>query len=550
MEHINLGRLSAGAFTRELAGYVAALRREIEATVDGWPLDPAARRARTERARQDFRYFQAAHLPHYVTEAPSRTHEWLLAHLPPAIDAAAGCRIAVAAPRGEGKSTLVSLALVLWAALTGRKHFILLLSDTADQAAVLLAAVRAELEANPRLSADFPEAVRPGPVWRADTLVTAAGVRIQALGSGQKVRGLRHGPHRPDLVIGDDLENDAHVQTVEQRRALSRWWRRAVRYAGPANGSHDIVVIGTLLHYDSLLANLRASPHWAGETFRAIANWPDRMDLWDELTAVAASDGPAAARAFHAHRRREMDAGAKVSWPAARPLIDLMLARAEDPDDFAAEQQNEPSAGPDALFAGIVTTWSELPADLVTFGAVDPSLGRAGRGRDPSAILVGGVERLGRGRRPLYILEAAIRRRPPEAIISDVVALQARYRCHLWAVEAVQFQEYFRQVLVDASSEAGVQVPARPVTPHIDKRLRIESLQPHVANKLILVHANHTTLIEQLTHYPHAAHDDGPDALEMLWTLASAHGRRSAGEHGIRSRPRPDREPIAWEAYG
>ena len=50
--------------------------------------------------------------------------------------------------------------------------------------------------------------------------------------------------------------------------------------------------------------------------------------------------------------------------------------------------------------------------------------------------------------------------------------------------------------------------------------LRIESLQPHMANGLILLHSSQATLISQLRHFPKADHDDGPDALEMLWRNA------------------------------
>ena len=72
---------------------------------------------------------------------------------------------------------------------------------------------------------------------------------------------------------------------------------------------------------------------------------------------------------------------------------------------------------------------------------------------------------------------------------------------------------------------------------HTDKLLRIESLQPHMANGLIRLHPSQTTLIDQLRHFPKADHDDGPDALQMLWVAATsfamgADGFRSVGRHG------------------
>jgi len=46
-------------------------------------------------------------------------------------------------------------------------------------------------------------------------------------------------------------------------------------------------------------------------------------------------------------------------------------------------------------------------------------------------------------------------------------------------------------------------------------------MQPHMANGLIRLHTSQSTLIDQLRHFPKADHDDGPDALQMLWMLAT-----------------------------
>lgn len=100
----------------------------------------------------------------------------------------------------------------------------------------------------------------------------------------------------------------------------------------------------------------------------------------------------------------------------------------------------------------------------------------------------------------------------------------------------MQFQEFFRTELVKRSAAQGVPVPARAVQPIADKLLRIESLQPHMANNLIRLHSSQTTLIEQLRHFPKADHDDGPDALHMLWMAAQS----GAGLPFVTTRARSD----------
>jgi hypothetical protein len=104
-------------------------------------------------------------------------------------------------------------------------------------------------------------------------------------------------------------------------------------------------------------------------------------------------------------------------------------------------------------------------------------------------------------------------------------------------VEAVQFQEFFRTELIKRSAQRGRPVPARAVTPASDKLLRIETLQPHMANGLIKLHPSQTMLIDQLRHFPKADHDDGPDALHMLWMAAISVGvtieyQGASGRHG------------------
>ena len=344
------------------------------------------------------------------------------------------------------------------------------------------------------------------------------------------MRGLRHGPHRPDLIVLDDLENDENVDKPEQRDKLQSWLQKTVLNLGAADGSMDVVYVGTLLHYDSVLARTLRKPLWEARTFRSILRWPDRMDLWDAWESLLSSRGEAEARRFYRQHRAKMEAGAEVSWPASRPLYRLMCLRAEDREAFDSEQQNDPLSANEAPFNGCITFWVDRSRDWLLFGAVDPSLGKQGAGRDPSAILVGGFLRESM---TLDVVEASIRKRHPDRIIEDVIALHDVHHPLLWGVEAVQFQEFFAHVLGQRAAERGIALPVRPLVNSADKLLRIESLQPHMAQGRIRLHASQQALIDQLRHFPRADHDDGPDALEMLWRLAST-GFVSMGDAYIR----------------
>lgn len=523
-------------FIEGLAQLADDLRRQIDANLDGWDVSAAAiaeRRRRVCDPLRGFAFWDQHYFPHYGGAAPSALHEYLYERLPVIVNTPAGQRDAIAAPRGEAKSTKVSMSFVLWCVVTGAKHYVVIVMDAFEQAAEMLEAIKAELEANPRIASDFPEACGQGKVWRAGVIVTANGRKVEAFGSAKKIRGRRHGAHRPDLAIMDDIENDENVTTPAQRDKLQRFVTASVLNLGPPDDSMDAILIGTVLHYDSVLSRFLKNPLWHRKVFKAIIHWPDRMDLWERfehllITGETPAKGETEALALYEANRAEMDKGAQVSWPALRPLVKLMIKRArEGHAAFDSEQQNDPVAGDDAPFARSIRFWVNRLPDWVFYGACDPSLGKSGSGRDPSAIVVGGWQR---GQGILSVVEAQIKKRVPDRIISDVIEMQREYGCIVWGFESVQFQEFLRTELVKRSAQAGVPVPARALIPIADKLLRIESLQPHMHNGLLLLHSSQTTLIDQFRHFPKADHDDGPDAVHMLWMLAVTGGIAAAAQ--------------------
>lgn len=499
------------------------LKENIEAHCAGFDKSEKARQARLKQVKDKktgFAYFVKTYFPHYIRhQSQSELHRYLFNRLPEVLQSPKSAFEAIAAPRGEAKSTIVSQLFSLYCIVLAKKRYIVLVMDSIDQAYPMLEAIKAEFEVNPRLKIDFPEACGQGAIWNVGTIISTNNIKVQVAGAGKRLRGLRHGAYRPDLVILDDIENDEQARSPEQRDKRHDWLKKTIMPLGAVGEKLDILYIGTILHYDSVLARTLANPFWRAARFKAIVRWPDNMALWDEWEAIIQNQGMEAGDAFYQAQQAEMDKGAIISWQA-RPLLELMKIRAKDGHSaFDSEYQNDPVSGEDAPFANVLQFYTEIPQDCVYFGAVDPSLGRAGQTRDPSAILVGAYQ-ASTGK--LFVVEALIKKRLPDRIIEDIIALHARYRCLVWAVEAVQFQEFLRTELIKRSAARGMPVPARAVMPHADKLLRIESLQPHIANGLILLHQSQQALIQQLRHFPKADHDDGPDALHMLWALATS----------------------------
>ncbi len=99
-------------------------------------------------------------------------------------------------------------------------------------------------------------------------------------------------------------------------------------------------------------------------------------------------------------------------------------------------------------------------------------------------------------------------------------------------IEEIQFQELFKDLVVKESARRKLYVPVEGIRPNSDKTLRISKLQPHIKNGVIRFRKQQTVLLDQLRYFPRADHDDGPDALEMVFSLI----HRNSGP-GPRIRP-------------
>jgi predicted phage terminase large subunit-like protein len=227
-----------------------------------------------------------------------------------------------------------------------------------------------------------------------------------------------------------------------------------------------------------------------------------------------------------------MDAGVILLWPAVENLYTLMQLRVEiGQTAFEREKQGSPvnsqhSEWPEAYFADSIW-FDEWPADItVRAVALDPSKGRdAGRG-DYSAYVLLGIDRNG----VLYV-EADMARRPTPQLVADGVAICDRFRPDAFGVEANQYQELLCNEFVSEFARQGIS-HTNPAAIHnnTNKAMRIRRLAPHLAQRRLRFLANSPStrmLVDQLRDFPNAAHDDGPDALEMAIRLADhvCHGR-------------------------
>jgi predicted phage terminase large subunit-like protein len=166
-------------------------------------------------------------------------------------------RVAIAAPRGHAKSTSITKAFTLASVLFRDRQFVLIISDTYRQATFFLGNIKTELSNNNALRSLF--GVKRFLTEREDDIIVEMNdgyqFRIMCLGSEQKIRGLLwhtgKEEKRPDLIIGDDLENDEIVLNDDRREKFRHWVSNEVL---PCLSERGIIrIIGTILHMDSQL---------------------------------------------------------------------------------------------------------------------------------------------------------------------------------------------------------------------------------------------------------------------------------------------------------
>lgn len=513
-------KLTAAQFDKE----VEALVQFVKSSVSPFAHDTKAQQQeRVRRAREDQDYFNATYLPHYFPQPSPEFHREMEALIEEGENQQRP--VAVAAPRGHAKSTRITFARALKKAICGEKKFIIEVSDTETQARGFTVSIRVELEHNQRILHDF--GAQKTSQWAAGDFVAQSGCRIMARGDGQGIRGLKHGPYRPDLVIIDDVENDESVRNPERIKQTYQWIMEAiVPSLDPATGV--LFIVGTLLSKKSVLAQCLANTAFLTATYRAIAG-----PQWDEATQQFTGGVPLWGERFSLR---------KLS--SVRHLVGSL--------SFSKEYQNEP-LDDDAMFK---ESWlrrvryDALPNQpAYIYQAIDPSL-KSGQQHDFKAEAT--ILRIGTH---YYVRHVAIKRQSIDAMIRQAYDLHARFQALQVGLEVEGWQSLLRREFDRVATDVKRFLPIVPIT-HAgiskDSDARIGGLSPMVENGVLVLCdgpvaevGDMEVLIEQLLHFPTpSVHDDGPDALEMAVRLAE---RRASGKITIETFDRADAVHFAQE---
>jgi hypothetical protein len=250
------------------------------------------RQLRKEECAKSILLFAKTYFPKYMPVKSCAFHKEICDCLIE-ISETRGKRFACAAPRGHAKSTIVTLFYVIWSMCYGKEKFIVIFSETSAQAEKLLSDIKYAMESTDQLKEDFPELFieKQTPSvsrWTQSEIITANDIIVMAIGSEQDRRGIRHRQYRPTLMILDDVDGEKNTYTVDTRRKLFEdFFSRMVLNAG--SKITNIVVVGTIIHPDSLLGRLTREqefPHWNKMICKAVVSFADDHKLWEEWNAL------------------------------------------------------------------------------------------------------------------------------------------------------------------------------------------------------------------------------------------------------------------------
>jgi hypothetical protein len=205
--------------------------------------------------------------------------------------------LVVAAPRGHAKTMVLTFFLAIWWLLFKKKSFIILVGSSALAAAENVSDIREELENNDLIKQDFGDlsGANFGYKWSQSDIVACHTdpsthrvthtCRVVAKSPGARIRGIKHRGTRPDGIIIDDIESDEIVRNPDSIQKIADWVNGAAIPALEPRRA-DFIMIGTILHYDSVLSrmlSIRFKDVYVQRIYRAY--WDEdgiRKYLWPE----------------------------------------------------------------------------------------------------------------------------------------------------------------------------------------------------------------------------------------------------------------------------
>lgn len=488
--------------------------KELQAHLKNLPhLADKDRDKRVAKALKNFKYFVKTYFPHhieYTKREYSEFRNFVYSDIDNLIDEYRLLLFLVY--RGGAKTTLFARLLTLWAIAKRDKRFIVIISNSLDVAQNSIELIKTEIEENQNFRVDFE--IKEGDTWQSAEIVISSKdtlIKVKAFGAGKRIRGENFLGARPDLIILDDIENDENVESKTQRDKLYKQFTKAIlKLPSRQNSKFNIIIIGTLLHYDAVLKRIKDRRDVKSFEFALVNSFPSNMEAWEELYKLERKQ---ALREYNSNKKIYNEG--YLLDDERLDKFSIMMEYFEDKESFLSEYQHIALSSENALFSEY-STFETIPNDLVYYMGIDPALGKA-KG-DYSAISIIGKSNQTKNFYTIYSKGFKIH---PNRLIEKIIELYLSFKPLKVVVETVAFQEFFKDILKENSTKHNIFLPIVEKKNRVNKELRIDSLSPYIESGTLLINPNEHLLIEELLTYPKSAHDDLLDSLEMAFGEAN-----------------------------
>lgn len=413
--------------------------------------------------------------------------------------------VAIAAPRGHAKSTAITHAYTLAEVCFKESQYVIIVSDTESQAVMFLADIKYELIENEKLRILFgiDRVIKD---TEADIIVKFSDghmFRIMAKGSEQRVRGRKWRGKRPDLIIGDDLENDEIVMNEERRAKFRNWVDNALLPILGDNGKARIV--GTILHLDSFLE--RCMPDFQDKEFTRsdeLKWWTvDPEPIWKSVRYQGHNDDYSA-----------------LLWPEKwseqryRALQRRYIANG-NPEGYSQEYRNYPIDEASSMFQKKdFLEWKDKDEYLEYYIGGDLAISE----KDSRAYTVFVVAGLNRDNK-LVVVDVSRFRGDSLEIINEMFRLQTRYRPEVFFLEEENIARSLGPVITQEMMARDIFINIETQVPTKDKIKRARGIQARM--RAGGVHFDreaewYPSLFSEMTTFPRGKYVDQVDALAWI----------------------------------
>jgi predicted phage terminase large subunit-like protein len=487
--------------------------------------------ARKKRSASDPFFFASTYFPHYIQLAdgykdlwkdPDAKIDWTKAgfadcHLEFFKISRLNNRLELLyAFRESAKDTLVAKIETIRKIVLKEIWFHTHTAFSADHATSKIIPIKLEFEHNERLISDFGELVG-STKWEESEFITKTGVKVQAFGRDETMRGSENFGHRPDWIIINDVFDPTkqtnpsviqkYVASIKQdvlKSANSPRWGAILlgNYVSKQSVEHELAIEAEKLGYGLNI-------------FRAMVLNPKKTEEERELA--------------HQLRLNKLPDVEKSAWEFRHPTLRLAKERKADPDTFDAEMMMRPKDKKNAKFKDDdfhTYTRKDLNGrKLVAYTFIDPSAKKAS---DYKAQITLGVT-LDKQIMEIFVLGAWIRQDSIDAMLDMAWTDFAAWKMKIVGVEMIGFASLLEREYLRMMASKGIPLPIHKVESVINKDAKIESLVPVLRSGLIKFdpsQGDQALLIRQFKGFPDKTPvkaggigDDGPDALYECWKL-------------------------------